>query len=131
MTNTMTKKIKTQKGYIALVSMLVVASVALTISIAVSLRGMEDLQMSFASSQAAKSASLADSCMEEGLNRLRQNWQDYIGISLSIGDNSCIINVNESGTFASLEAYGNVDIFQQKAYAEVDNNLEVILWQNY
>jgi len=121
---------KKQGGYIALISMLIVAAVSLTISMAVSLRGIEELQMSFASSQGARASNLADTCLEEGLNRLRQTWADYT-INLSIGDNSCIITVDETGTEASLEAYGIVDNFTKKAYAEVDNNLEITLWQNY
>jgi len=123
---------KNKKGYIALVSLLLVAAVGLTISIAVSLRGMEELQMSFASSQASVSSHLAGSCLEEGLNRLRQNWSDFGSINLSIGDNLCIINVVAfDGSSADLEVYGDNNIFRQKISVSVDSDLEVASWQSF
>ncbi|MBU1164651.1 hypothetical protein KKA15_03755 [Patescibacteria group bacterium] len=122
-----------QNGYIALISMLIVAGVTLTISIAVSLRSIEELQMSFSTSQAARSTSLSDACLEEGLNRLRKNWSSYSG-SLSIDGNLCIINTVVNNGTASVEAIGTIDIYQQKSYIEinrVDNALEVTNWQHY
>lgn len=124
------KFIKNRAGYVALVSLLIVSAVALTISIAVSLRGIEELQMSFSDSQAAKASSLANACLEEGLWRLHTNWQYYSG-SLSISPNSCIISVTVNGSSAILEASADVGIFRQKITTQVDNNLEILSWQNY
>ena len=119
---------KNQQGYIALVALLIVVAAGLTIGIAVSLGGIEELQMSFGSSQAARAKSLANACIEEGLERLRNNWANYSG-SLLIGGNSCIINTVVSGSNATLLVVGNVDIYSQKIKMQVDNNLDVIAWQ--
>lgn len=117
-----------QGGYIALVALLVVAAVALTIGIAISLAGIEEIQLSFGKSQAAKAKNLASACLEEGLEHLRKSWADY-STSLSVDGNSCIINIVTSGSSATLTAEGTVDIYTQKVQIQVDNNLEVIAWQ--
>ena len=119
---------KNQRGYIALIALLIVVAAGLTIGIAVSLGGIEEIQMSFGGSRAAQAQSLANACIEDGLERLRNNWANYSG-SLLIGGNSCIINTVVSGSNATLSAVGNVDIYSQKIKIQVDNNLDVIAWQ--
>ncbi len=117
-----------QGGYIALIALLIVVAAGLTIGIAVSLQGIEEIQVSFASIQAASAKSLANSCIEEGLEHLRNNWVNYSG-SLSIGGDSCIINTVINGSNATLTANGTVDIYNQKIQIQVDNNLNIISWQ--
>jgi hypothetical protein len=120
---------KGQQGFIALVSLLIVAAAALTIGIAVSLRGMEELQLSLGSSQAAEAKNLAEACVEEGLDNLRGNWTNYSD-SLSIGENSCIINAEVDVNSATLWATGTADVYTQKIEVKIDNNLDVIYWQD-
>jgi hypothetical protein len=122
-------EIKEQKGFIALVSLLIVATAALTIGIAVSLRGIEEIQMSFDSGQAAKARNLAEACIEEGLEKLRANWANY-SASLSVGTNFCIINTEADVNNAILYSTGSVDSYEQKIRVQVNNNLEVVYWKN-
>jgi len=117
------------KGYIALVALLIIAAAALTIGIAVSLTGIEDLQISFGKSQALTAQTLANTCLEDGLERLRNSWGSYSG-SLSVGENSCIIRTVIDGSTAILTATGTVDIYTQKIQIQVDNNLDVVSWQD-
>ncbi|OGY47111.1 MAG: hypothetical protein A3J62_02210 [Candidatus Buchananbacteria bacterium RIFCSPHIGHO2_02_FULL_38_8] len=117
-------------GYIALVALLIVAAAGLTIGIAVSLRGIEEIQTSFGDSQSAKAKSIANVCIEDGLERLRNNWADYSS-SLSVGENSCIISIVTNGNSATLNATGTVDIYSQKIKVEANNNFDVTLWQEY
>lgn len=117
-----------QSGYIALVALLVIVSAGLTIGIAVSLSGITEIQVSFGSSQAAKARSLANSCVEEGLERLRTSGSPYTG-ALSIDTNSCIIKTVINGSNFILYATGTVDIYNQKVEVAVDSNLEVVYWQ--
>ncbi len=123
-------KFKSQKGYVALVALLIVAAAALTIGIAVSLRGIEEIQISYSASQAAKAKSLANTCLEEGLERLRNNWASYSG-SLPIEESSCIIDIVINGSNATLTAVGTVDVYTQKIQIGADNNLNIISWQEY
>jgi len=115
-------------GYIALMSLLIIAAAGLTIAISTSLASIEQVQLSFAGTQAARAGSAAQACLEDGLERLRQNWSDYSG-SLSIGSESCIINTVIAGSNATLVAIGTIDIYNQKIQIQVDNNLDVINWQ--
>lgn len=117
-----------QQGYIALVALLIVAAVALTIGIAISLAGIEEIQISFGASQAAKAKTLANTCLEEGLELLRNQWANYSG-SLSIDGNSCIITAVVNGSNATLTGRGTVDIYTQKIEVQVDSNLDVVFWQ--
>ena len=119
---------KNQKGYIALISLLIIVATALTIGLAISLRGVEEIQISFGKSQAVKAENLANACIEEGLERLRNNWSNYSD-SLAIGDNSCIINAEVSGSIATLYATGTADIYTQKIEVQVDDSLNVIYWE--
>ncbi len=116
------------RGYIALVALLIIAAAALTIGIAVSLTGIEDLQISFGRSQAATAKTLANTCLEDGLERLRNSWDSYSG-SLSVGENSCIIRTVIEGSTAILNATGTVGIYTQKIQIRVDDNLDVVTWQ--
>ncbi len=123
-------KIKNRNGYIALTSLLIVAAVGLTIGISVSLRGMEEVQLSYGGSQAAGSKMLANACIEEGLERLRKNWVSYSG-SLSFGANSCIIDSVVTDNNASLVATGSIDVYSQKIQIQVNNSFDVLSWQEY
>lgn len=126
-------KLKTnncQGGYVALMALLIIAATGLTIGLAVSISGIEEVQTSYSVSQAAKSRSLASACIEDGLERLRNDFINYSG-SLSIGDNSCIIEIVVTGNQAIINATGTVEIYNQKIQAavnEVNNSLEVISW---
>ncbi|MFA6382386.1 MAG: hypothetical protein WCX08_03930 [Candidatus Buchananbacteria bacterium] len=121
-------KLQKQKGYIALTALLIVAAAGLTIGIAVSLGGIEQVQLSYGQSRAAEAKALANTCLEEGLERLRNNWANYSS-SLSIDGSSCILNTVTSGSGATLTATGKADIYNQKIEIQVDNNLTVISWK--
>src|SRR3989344_9226615 len=114
-------------GYIALISLLIVAAAALTIGIGVSLTSISAVQDSFAFMQANRAKFLANSCVEEGLERLRENWANY-STSLSFAGGSCIINSLVDGNLADLTSEGTVDIFKQKIKIQVNQNLAVVNW---
>ncbi|MAF13433.1 MAG: hypothetical protein CMI53_00870 [Parcubacteria group bacterium] len=117
-----------QQGYIALIALLLVSATGLTIGIALSLGGIEEVQLSFGTSQAARAKSITNSCIEDGLERLRVNWSNYSG-SLAIDQDSCIIDIVVNGSNATLAATGTVDIFKQKIKIQVDDTLEVTSWE--
>ncbi len=116
-----------QGGYIALIALLIIAAAGLTIGIAVSLSGIDELQSSYGQTQAMAARSLANTCIEDGLERLRQSFVDY-SWSLSIDSNFCIISVVVNGSSAILTATGTVEVYNQKIQVQVDNNLNVISW---
>ena len=117
-----------QSGYIALVSLLIVATAGLTIGLAVSLAGIDEIQVSHGATQAAKAASLAQTCVEDGLEKLRLDFSNYSN-SLSIDADSCIIGVVVTGSTAMIDAIGTVDIYHKKIEVQVDDSLNVVTWQ--
>lgn len=120
--------IKNKKGFIALIALMVVVTAGLTIGLAVSLVGIEELQISLAKSESAKARLVANACVEDGLEKLRRNFVAFSD-SLSIGEDSCIINVEVSGSNAIVTATGTVDVYNQKIKVGVDNTLTITSWQ--
>lgn len=118
---------KNQSGYIALIALLIVSAAGLTIGLAVSISGIEEIQVSHGSTQATKAKNLANTCVEDGLERLRNSFVNYSG-SLSINGNSCIIDIVVSGSNAVINATGTVDIYNQKLVIQVDNSLAITSW---
>jgi len=116
------------QGYIALMALLIMAAAALTIGVTVSLTSMNEIQNSFSQSQKLVAGIDANSCIEEGLERLRRSWGNY-NFSLPIGQDLCIINIVTAGSNATLNATGTAGAFYQKIEVQVDNNLEILAWQ--
>jgi hypothetical protein len=125
----MKKKIN-NNGYIALIALIVVASAGLAIGLAISLNSIGEIQSSFGSIQANRAKILAQTCTEWGLEKLRLNWADYSEV-LSFASDSCIINIEVNSGQAGLSAEGKVDIYNQKIQVQVDNDLNIISWQEH
>ena len=123
-----TYHLKPQQGFIALIALLVIAAAGLTIGLSVSLVGIEELQITLSHNQSARARALANSCIEEGLERLRNDFSNYAG-TLSIDGDSCIINVTVNGSTAFLSATGTFETSTQIIKVDVNNNLEVTSWQ--
>ena len=121
-------EIKNQRGYIALVALLVISTTGLTIGLAVSIAGIEEIQISHGVTQASKAKNLANSCAEDGLERLRNSFTSITQYTLSIGSDSCIIDIVVAGSSALLNATGTVGIYNQKLVVQVDSSLEVTSW---
>ena len=117
-----------QQGYIALIALLVVAAAGLTIGLSVSLRGIDEVQLSFGTSQAARARSAASACLEEGLERLRRSWADF-STTLSVNGNSCIITVTTTVGSATAVATGTTGIYNHTIQAVVGTDLSVTAWQ--
>lgn len=124
----MTRNKNKPSGYIALTSLLIIASAALTIGLAASLNSIDSLQSGFSHAQSARAFAAANACAEEGLQKLRNNWDNY-SHRLSINGDSCTINVIISGTTASIESIGDVDVYSRKILIQVDSNLSILSWQ--
>ena len=123
-----TYHLKPRRGFIALIALLVITAAGLTIGLSVSLVGIEELQITLSHSQSARARALASSCIEEGLERLRNDFSNYSG-TLSIDGNSCIINVTVNGSTASLNATGTFETSTQIIKIDVTSNLTVTSWQ--
>ena len=117
-----------QQGYIALIALLIVAAAGITIGLAVSLAGLDQIQASYGASQAVRARGLASACLEDGLLRLRQDWADYNG-GLSIGADSCILTATVNGNSATVSATGTVGMYRHRIEVSVSSDLSVSNWQ--
>lgn len=117
-----------QKGMIALITILVISSIVLMITISLSWRSSSELQLSWWTNQSEKAYGLANSCIEESLNRLRLDWQDYNG-SLELFGNSCIMSITTTVDNATIVATATIGDIDRAITTVVDNNLVFISWQ--
>lgn len=117
-----------QRGLIALISILIISSVVLTITISLSWYSTAELQMSWWNNKSQATYELAESCLEEGLNALRLNWDDY-DINMSIAGDSCIISVDAGIDTATLISTAVVDDITKSISATVNTSLDFINWQ--
>jgi len=92
-------KFNNQKGYIALIAILIIVAVTLAVGISMSLLGIGQTQASFTEQQSRQSFHLADSCLEEAIWQLKKN-NDYAGNNnLNLGEGSCNITVKANRSY--------------------------------
>ena len=91
--------IKLQRGFMALVTVVIIAAAALVMSLNSSFLGFGTLDMSFLTSEGGRATALTEACAETALVELRVN-PSYTGIAspgLSLFGGSCIIEVTNLG----------------------------------
>lgn len=123
-----------QKGYVILISVLVVSIVGLAIAASVITLGIGSSQTALSSQQSFQARALADACAEHALNELRQSTGYSGSETLSFGSGSCdILAISGSGnTNRTIQASGTVDTLVRKVVvtvAEVQPQLIVSQWQ--
>lgn len=116
-----------QSGYIILMSILIVSAVGLVIATTYILLGISVSNSSFSFEQSMHARILADSCVEEALQELREN-EDYTGSDgLTQGQGSCTYTVtNEGGDLRKIEAVGTVGTVTRRVKVETDGFEPVI-----
>jgi len=79
------------KGFVALVTILIISAVALLIGVSVSLISVGEAKMSLEENQASQAYYLVNLCAEMALMKLKENI-NYLGDEvINIGDESCYI----------------------------------------
>ncbi len=86
-----------QKGFIALASLLVIAAVTVSIAISVALLGVGEASTSLSFKKGQEALKMAEGCGEEALLRIR-NDVNYSGGNLSLTSGLCTINVSGTGS---------------------------------
>ena len=111
---------QTQRGYITLLSVLIVGAVGVAIATTLLLQGTNRSRSSFALQQQAQARALADACAEEGLQQLADNnsFTGTAGLTLGAGECSYTV-VDTGGSTRRVEATGTVGTIVQKARIEV------------
>lgn len=121
-----------QKGYITLISVLIIGTVGVAITLSLLLLGLGSSRTSFALEQSNMAKSLADSCVEEALNKLRLD-SNYSGDeTINFNQGSCYISsIIVNGNERTIQAQGTVNtiIRRVEVTAQVIPTMQIISWQ--
>lgn len=122
-----------KKGFITLMSVLIVSAVGLSISISLILLGLGASRSSFALEQSKQAQSLAILCAEEGLQQIR-NSTPFAGTgNLTVGLGTCTYTViNLTGQNRTITASGTIGTIIRKIAISIDQinpQINITSWQ--
>ena len=110
---------KNKQGISLLIIVVVIGLAALIMAVGSGLLGIGGIDNAYKSDQTNETLSIADGCMDEALRRIRINSTTYSGSSLSLGDGSCIIGVETSGSDRTITVTSTIGSYQKKIQAEL------------
>ncbi|MBU2541975.1 hypothetical protein KJ785_00235 [Patescibacteria group bacterium] len=106
---------KDKRGAAALLTVIIVGVTSLILAYSASILSMGELEMGYGSQKGSETASVADGCSEEAMQRLRMD-ASYAGGILNVGSGSCIIGIESNGNdrvvTATASIGNNYKIFQ-------------------
>ena len=121
------------KGYITLLSVLVVGAVGLAVTTSLILLGLGSSRSSLNYQQLHQAKNLASSCAEEGLQKIRESSSFTGSGNLSIGQGSCTYNVtNTGGNGRTVDATGTVGTVVRKtsvSISAISPSIIISSWQ--
>lgn len=122
-----------QKGYIALITVLVTGAVGVAITTSLLLLGLGSSRTSFALEQSTQAKALANACSEEALQQIRDSTPFTGTGSLTLGQGSCTYTVtNDGGQNRTITASGTVGTIVRKVKVIIDKitpSINVTSWQ--
>lgn len=127
-----TKKRYNNKGYITLVSVLVVGAVGVAIATSLILLGLGSTRSSFANEQSEQAKALANACAEEGLQQIH-DAASYTGTgNLTFGQGTCTYTVtSQGGQNRTIAASGSVGTIIRKVNVIINTispAIQVVSW---
>ena len=112
---------KRKKGYITLISMLVIAVVGTSLVAATLFNGVGSFKTSISTGQAQEALVLAETCAEKALEEI---WlaDDYAGSgNINLGNGACNYSVSGVSVPKTIAAAGSVGPVVKKISVTVDN----------
>lgn len=106
-----------QRGIAAILTVLIVSAATLIMAFNSSLLGLGELDLGYTSQKAGEAMSVADSCVEESLRRLRLD-SSYAGGSINVNVNSCVINIVAVGGSRTIVVESTVGEYHKKIQVE-------------
>ena len=126
-------KERDEKGYITLLSVLIVGAVVLATTLSLFFMGLNSSQIGFTYQKLAEARVLADACAEEALQQIRESTS-FIGAgNLTLGGGSCAYEViGGVGQSRTIEASSVVGEVVRRVKIEIDAinpTINIIFWQ--
>lgn len=122
-----------KQGYVTLISILVVGAVGAAITVSLILLGVGASRTSFTVEQSNQAKGLANACIEEALQQVRDSTP-FVGIgNLAFGQGTCTYAVTiQGGQNRTITAIGTVGTIVRKATVVINRITPLILmtsWQ--
>lgn len=102
----MADKRRNHHGYVALASVLVIASVILVIGVTIALRSISEAQMAQASKRKEETVDFIEACMEDALLRLNEN--NAVPVTIVLPQGTCTMTSSSAGSTWTITASGTV-----------------------
>ncbi len=122
---------KDKRGAAALLTVIIVGVTSLILAYSASILSLGELEMGYGSQKGSETASVADGCVEEAMQRLKMD-QNYVGGLLNIGAGSCIIDIESNGNnrvvTATASIGSNYKVFQVDLTLN-GSNIVINSWQ--
>lgn len=113
-------KLKKKKGYVTLISLLVIGAVGLAVATSLILTGVGSSRTSFSLEQSNQAKALANACVEEALQRI---WilDTFTGTgNLTLGQGSCSYSVTSATIPKTITASGVVGTLTRRVAVTID-----------
>jgi len=126
---------KKPKGFIALTSVIIIGAVALAVGIGVSLRSIDEANMSLAEEMSFRSQVAAEGCGEYALQKLKDSLNYSGNEIIIIGDQECeILEVEGNGNSDRIvKVESTISGYTKKIKIEIGKinpSIEIISWEN-
>jgi hypothetical protein len=127
------RRIRSEAGYIALITVLVVGAAAAAIALALLLGGTDSQRSTLIEQQSAQARSLANACAEEAMQQIHDNIAYAGSNTLTLGQGGCTYSVTmQTGITRSITVSGTVGNVVRKiqAYATIGStSISITSWQ--
>lgn len=121
------------RGYITLISILVVGAVGVAITTSLLLLGLGSSRTSFALEQSNQAKALANACAEEALQQIRDSTPFTGTGNLTLGQGTCMYTVtSQGGQNRTITASGTVGTIVRKVeiiITKINPAITVSTWQ--
>lgn len=121
------------KGYITLISVLILSAVGTVIVVAILVLGSGSVRSGLALEQSVQAKALANACAEEALQQISDSIPFTGSGGLSLGQGTCSYTVaSQGGQNRTVEASGTVDSVVRKVAITIDQiapSISIVSWQ--
>jgi len=122
-----------QRGYVALISVLIVGSAALAIAVGLLIGGTDSQRATAVTQHATQARALASACGEEALQKIHDNTSFTGTNGLALGQGTCSYTVTDTGgNTRTVDATGTVstNVRKIKVYVTIGaSSISITSWQ--
>lgn len=125
--------LKTNKGYVILISVLIVGAIGIAIAVSLLLLGLGSSRTSFAIEQSNQAKALTNVCAEEALQQIRDHTSFEGSANLLIGQGNCSYAVTkQTGQNRIITSSSTVGTIIRKIKIIIDKitpTINIVSWQ--